>query len=726
MSWKSLRPIFNRLPSAYRDDNDGANASNYLTAFWDELAVEIRTKVSGFYDTYLDPASAPEDWLDWIAQLCGYTEEFWSPAWDARIKRQLIADSYKRIWVERGTQAGIDYWFDTFELDTYNPVDPSKTVYLIDYFKAGETSAPYTVGGEAYRWYLRLNESEKRGNPTWKQAAQIAGINSPVWSETSLGFRYFLAGRSAVGDAIFYFTWEQTLAAATLYLANNPHECLAVQEWLLTTLGISADATEIPVFRAGVSAIAATVYPENNIFIKVDPSVSLFGSAELTRAQTIADIYCGENTTTICFDRFYVGQSRCDQPIFTDAETERTVTVTTDIDGIPTPTYVDPDLIYDSRAVFEALAIWLNNGRSPSECLALFQYVLDTLPIAARAVEIGDFACGITPVPAPASGDVLAIRFENDANWHTDPAWETAENITEWLCRYGHTEGVGYDTFYVGVSSVENPIFESASPRTEYERTVSLTGTTPNYTEPSNTATYANRDVYDLMSAWESQQPLGCLGVVQWLVDNFSLPATIEQTPVFRVGDTIPAWVADQPSLYVIANDTVTRGDSDWQELERVASLGCRTGYRISFDSFDAGITLVGDPVFDSDAPTRTVTVDETPVPTYSEPDIQYADRAAYEAAQVYLDNNDIGAVDEFAELLQSVFDSLAIALTARNISDYVYLEFAYTGSDLSSTNDWQDADRIANRLSWQSAIVGYDKFYAGVSSVDKPLLEQV
>ncbi len=120
MSWNLGRPVFGRLPACYRNDNNGENPSNWLTRYWDEILVEVKFRAENFYELYLNPATAPEEWLDgMVAPLCGFTEEYYRPEWSLAIKRSLCLNAYSYIWPNRGAGHVLDWMIELHQIDTF-------------------------------------------------------------------------------------------------------------------------------------------------------------------------------------------------------------------------------------------------------------------------------------------------------------------------------------------------------------------------------------------------------------------------------------------------------------------------------------------------------------------------------------------------------------------------------------------------------------------------------
>jgi hypothetical protein len=409
--------------------------------------------------------------------------------------------------------------------------------------------------------------------------------------------------------------------------------------------------------------------------------------------------------------------------------------------------YTEPSLDYFSKPVFEALRDWLDAGKSPSECLALFAYVIDALGIPVSVVEIpGEFECGITPVSGWVGGSrSVLFRFDNSASWIDDPAWAAVQNLISWLCRYGHIEGLGYEGFYAGISPTYNPIYVADSPQVEYERTVALDGFNATYTDPSNPNNYDNRDVYDLLVAWFDANPqdvaLGAtqLGRTQWVLDQLGSPFEGFDLPLFKVGDAIaPAWVSDHTNLYLKPNAnspgdvTVTPGSPDWDEAERIADLTARRGYRLSeLWVYVVGESSVDHPVFEENAPVRTVSfsIAGEPVPTYEGLEFDYAYQEAYEAAYGVLGGDD--AIIDLTTFFTALFAALSVVgdvwLTpdpTRPGVDCLSVAVDFPGASSADTSDWDYAEQVVLRFNQSLNVFGgYDSYYAGFSPVSNRIV---
>ena len=91
-------PIGEALPGLYRDDA----FTQRLTAAFDEVLAGA-VQVLDCFPAYLDPALAPEDFLEWIGSWVGATPD---ETWPVERRRAFVA-SAAELFRTRGTAAGL-------------------------------------------------------------------------------------------------------------------------------------------------------------------------------------------------------------------------------------------------------------------------------------------------------------------------------------------------------------------------------------------------------------------------------------------------------------------------------------------------------------------------------------------------------------------------------------------------------------------------------------------
>lgn len=207
MSWESGRPIYDRLPGAselYKKDNTDSDNYNptkdvaaWLVAFWDDLLIEQRSNVDNLYRDVFNPDTAKPENLDWLAQLAGYTGEYWSSQWTDTQKRQLIKRAYDYVWINKGTKALLEWLIELFELDA--------VVYSPGQFILGETPLGSPLGGEPFKYLINVDfrgAGYLRTSPQWKLLEKLNELYGTAYSESRVQYTKFILGFSALGDSL--------------------------------------------------------------------------------------------------------------------------------------------------------------------------------------------------------------------------------------------------------------------------------------------------------------------------------------------------------------------------------------------------------------------------------------------------------------------------------------------------------------------------------------------
>ena len=205
-SWQLNRPIYLRLP-----DESGAYQGNEIvdaiTTPWDEQIVDIKNTLLNFNGDFINPETARVDTLDWLAQLSGFTGEYWDKNWDTSIKRELIKNSHTKIWTHKGTVILLQYLLDLFGLDA--------EVYAENVWFIGITAIDSPVGGRNLYYAIKLfvpgeenRQFYTRNSKEWKLIERLNRLYMPCWcgsipkNGSFIHYEKFIVGVSAVGDPI--------------------------------------------------------------------------------------------------------------------------------------------------------------------------------------------------------------------------------------------------------------------------------------------------------------------------------------------------------------------------------------------------------------------------------------------------------------------------------------------------------------------------------------------
>jgi phage tail-like protein len=94
----SPHPLGAALPALYQDDS----FAQRLTGALDEVLAPVFASLDGLA-AYLDPALAPDDFLEWLSGWVGVTLD---ETWPIERRRQLVTDA-AQLYRSRGTVAGL-------------------------------------------------------------------------------------------------------------------------------------------------------------------------------------------------------------------------------------------------------------------------------------------------------------------------------------------------------------------------------------------------------------------------------------------------------------------------------------------------------------------------------------------------------------------------------------------------------------------------------------------
>lgn len=205
-SWQLNRPIYLRLPEE-SEAYQGNEIVDAITTPWDNKIVDVKNTLLNFNNDFINPETAREDALDWLAQLCGFTGEYWDTRWSITIKRSLIKDSHTKIWSYKGTVILLQYLLDLFGLDA--------VVYVENVWFIGITAIDSPIGGRNLYYAIKLfapdaanNQFYMRNSKEWKLIEKLNRLYMPCWcasiptNGSFIHYEKFIIGVSAVGDPL--------------------------------------------------------------------------------------------------------------------------------------------------------------------------------------------------------------------------------------------------------------------------------------------------------------------------------------------------------------------------------------------------------------------------------------------------------------------------------------------------------------------------------------------
>lgn len=200
-AWDEGRPIFLRLPQYGWQDNE---AADWITAAYDAMLMELKGAIENFPVDFIDPDTCRVDALDWLAQLMGYTGEYWDTQWPESTKRELIRNAQQIVWRYKGTLYLMQYLIDLFEIEAQ--------IKLQGQWEVGITAIGSAIGGPLMLYSFSVgndsNPTYSRTSPEWRLLERLRRLYMPCWcAPATLNGNYvhyhrFRVGMSMVGDPI--------------------------------------------------------------------------------------------------------------------------------------------------------------------------------------------------------------------------------------------------------------------------------------------------------------------------------------------------------------------------------------------------------------------------------------------------------------------------------------------------------------------------------------------
>lgn len=190
MPWHDSRPVFSRLPERGYRDNPIADA---LTSWVDEKLTAKADQLQSFY-LQLDPSTASDEYLDYLAFLVGLSGSYWDTEWTPQVKRSLIAASHNYLWANRGTLGVIEFVLKTHGIS-------------YDIWQDGSSVLPFklpkTFGANRLRFFVRLPLRYARTSSEWREAERVLKCYAPAVVQCKVYYQGFRMSFSRLGDAMF-------------------------------------------------------------------------------------------------------------------------------------------------------------------------------------------------------------------------------------------------------------------------------------------------------------------------------------------------------------------------------------------------------------------------------------------------------------------------------------------------------------------------------------------
>lgn len=194
-AWKvQKRPVYARLPGTIEGSLNQQDAADWITDFIDSKLIDTLANLEGF-KLNLDPdTSISNDWLNYLAQYCGFVGDYWDDKWTKEQKQWMIANSFKFIWPLKGTRQCLEAILNNFDL-------------LYDVWTESRAQLPFKLpsqlGKPSAKFFVRVPLSIERDEYEWNLTKKLVRQYSLLGVKKGVCYETFALGYSRLGDPLF-------------------------------------------------------------------------------------------------------------------------------------------------------------------------------------------------------------------------------------------------------------------------------------------------------------------------------------------------------------------------------------------------------------------------------------------------------------------------------------------------------------------------------------------
>ncbi len=174
-AWKiDKRPIYSRMPqeqvgTSYKD----YIATDWLLSYWDMIFVKCADKLEDLPRQF-DPLFCDEEYLDFLAPICGWTNIYWSADYPPESKRLLLSQSYKMIWSNKGSLGVLSFILNALNID--------HRIFIPGTFILGYSQlSTDQLGSSGWQFNIYLPKKYTLNGYEFKLTEKIAKLFSPCW-----------------------------------------------------------------------------------------------------------------------------------------------------------------------------------------------------------------------------------------------------------------------------------------------------------------------------------------------------------------------------------------------------------------------------------------------------------------------------------------------------------------------------------------------------------------
>jgi phage tail-like protein len=159
-----------QLPAQYQENP----VAQWLTKYWDDTALELYERLGRLTDE-MHPETVSDEWLDFLALLLGFSDEYWDVKYPESTKRALLTRAHD-IWRYKGTPEMFSYVLNAFGINHILRAGQS--------FILGESELGDVMGEISFAFSIILPEN----SPHEKLVIRLVQLYAPCWCDVSILF----------------------------------------------------------------------------------------------------------------------------------------------------------------------------------------------------------------------------------------------------------------------------------------------------------------------------------------------------------------------------------------------------------------------------------------------------------------------------------------------------------------------------------------------------------
>lgn len=186
----NTRPVFSRLPVTGFQDNP---VVDWVTDYYDSKLVSTGLELEQLH-TKLKPATAPADYLDYIAALMGLSSKYYNTSWSTATKRAYLQRA-NFIFANKGTRKALDA---SLSIHGFEYTISTSADLMLPF------TLPATFGdSSSNKVYIKLPIKYRRAGYEFSETSRALENYCSINTSVLTCYDKFYVGFSAVGDPLF-------------------------------------------------------------------------------------------------------------------------------------------------------------------------------------------------------------------------------------------------------------------------------------------------------------------------------------------------------------------------------------------------------------------------------------------------------------------------------------------------------------------------------------------